>query len=90
MDLDFGVVSFAAIVVLVYLVGSAVKVSSLNSDWIPVICGASGLLLGILAFYLKVPDFPATDPMTAAAVGVVSGFAATGINQAIKRTGTKK
>lgn len=88
--MDFGIVSFAAIVVLVYLVGSAVKVSKLNSDWIPVICGASGLLLGILAFYLKVPDFPATDPMTAAAVGVVSGFAATGINQAIKRTGTKK
>lgn len=84
--MDFGIVSFAAIVVLVYLVGSAVKVSSLNSDWIPVICGASGLLLGILAFYLKVPDFPATDLMTAAAVGVVSGFAATGINQAIKRT----
>lgn len=88
--MDFGIVSFAAIVVLVYLVGSAVKVSNLNNDWIPVICGASGLLLGILAFYLKVPDFPATDPMTAAAVGVVSGFAATGINQAIKRTGTKK
>ena len=85
--MDFGIVSFAAIVVLVYLVGSAVKVSSLNSDWIPVICGASGLLLGILAFYLRVPDFPATDPMTAAAV---SGFAATGINQAIKRTSTKK
>lgn len=88
--MDFGIVSFAAIVVLVYLVGAAVKVSKLNSDWIPVICGASGLLLGILAFYLKVPDFPATDPMTAAAVGVVSGFAATGINQAIKRTNTKK
>ena len=88
--MDFGIVSFAAIVVLVYLVGSAVKVSNLNNDWIPFICGASGLLLGILAFYLKVPDFPATDPMTAAAVGVVSGFAATGINQAIKRTNTKK
>lgn len=88
--MDFGIVSFAAIVVLVYLVGSAVKVSNLNNDWIPVICGASGLLLGILAFYLKVPDFPATDLMTAAAVGVVSGFAATGINQAIKRTNTKK
>lgn len=88
--MDFGIVSFAAIVVLVYLVGSAVKVSNLNSDLIPVICGASGLLLGILAFYLNVPDFPATDPMTAAAVGVVSGFAATGINQAIKRTSIKK
>lgn len=84
--MDFGIVSFAAIVVLVYLVGSAVKVSKIDNNWIPVICGFTGLLLGILAFYLNVPDFPATDPMTAAAVGVVSGFAATGINQAIKLT----
>jgi hypothetical protein len=27
------------------------------------------------------PDYPATDYMTAAAIGVVSGFAATGIHQ---------
>ena len=32
-----------------------------------------------------VPDFPATDSLTAVAVGIVSGLAATGINQAAKQ-----
>ena len=34
---------------------------------------------------LAVPDFPAGDPVTALAVGIVSGFAATGVNQAAKQ-----
>ena len=31
------------------------------------------------------PDYPAGDPITAAAVGVVSGLAATGANQIYKQ-----
>ena len=31
------------------------------------------------------PDFPATDYITALAVGIVSGLAATGINQVYKQ-----
>ena len=31
------------------------------------------------------PEFPANDIITAAAVGVVSGFAATGVHQAYKQ-----
>lgn len=31
------------------------------------------------------PDFPAADIVTAAAVSVVSGFAATGVNQVYKQ-----
>ena len=33
------------------------------------------------------PDFPAGDYITAAAVGIESGLAATGINQAAKQLG---
>jgi hypothetical protein len=33
------------------------------------------------------PDFPATDYMTAVAVGIVSGLAATGVNEAVKHIG---
>ena len=40
--------------------------------------------LGIVALYIM-PDFPAGDPITAAAIGAVSGFAATGIHQAAKQ-----
>jgi hypothetical protein len=32
-----------------------------------------------------VPDFPATDPLTAAAVGGASGLAATGLDQITKQ-----
>lgn len=35
--------------------------------------------------YLSVPDFPASDPLTAAAVGIASGLAATGMNQIYKQ-----
>ncbi|WP_366776160.1 phage holin family protein [uncultured Gemmiger sp.] len=38
-----------------------------------------------MAWLISVPDFPATDPLTAVAVGIVSGLAATGINQAVKQ-----
>jgi len=37
--------------------------------------------------YINVPDFPATDPLTALAVGIVSGLAATGADQVIKQIG---
>ena len=47
-------------------------------------CGSVGALLGIAGLYLM-PDFPATDIVNALAVGIVSGFAATGINQIYKQ-----
>ena len=75
--LDFGITGVAAITVLCFLLGQAVKATGKLCRWIPVICGAAGCVLGILGWKL-IPDFPAYDPITAAAVGVVSGFAATG------------
>ena len=50
-------------------------------------CGALGGLLGVAAMYINVPDFPAADPLTALAVGIVSGLAATGADQVIKQIG---
>ena len=75
----------AAITVICYLVGIIVKASPLNSSLIPSIVGLCGAILGIVALYVGLPDFPATDPLTAIAVGIVSGLAATGINQAVKQ-----
>ena len=47
-----------------------------------------GGLLGLVSFYLlPIPDYPAGDPITAAAVGIVSGLAATGLHQAAKQLG---
>ena len=40
----------------------------------------------MVSFYLlPIPDYPAGDPITAAAVGIVSGLAATGLHQAAKQ-----
>lgn len=79
---DFGIASVAGITVICYLVGVIVKAVPADlSRYIPAICGLVGLALGIVCYYCGMPGFPASDPVTAAAVGAVSGFAATGINQ---------
>lgn len=83
--MEFGIASVAAITVICYLGGKLVKASALDSRWIPVICGMLGGVLGIAGLYLGLPDFPAGDPLTAAAVGIVSGLAATGADQAAKQ-----
>lgn len=85
MDINtLGITEVAAITVICLLIGQAVKASAVNSKWIPIICGVCGLILGIAAMYLM-PDFPATDYITAAAIGIVSGLAATGANQAMRQ-----
>lgn len=75
-----GIAGVAAITVIAWLVGEAAKLSPLDNKWIPVICGVVGAALGVLGMHIM-PDFPAGDIMTAAAVGIVSGLAATGIDQ---------
>lgn len=85
MDIfSLGIASVAAITVIAYLAGIMVKCTSLNNKWIPVICGVTGLILGLLGLFVM-PDFPAHDYISAAAVGIVSGLAATGINQIAKQ-----
>ncbi len=83
--MEFGIATVVAITIMCYIVGLIVKASGLDNKWIPVICGVSGLALGIASLYIGMPDFPASDPITAAAVGAASGLAATGIDQAVKQ-----
>ena len=83
--MDFGIASVAVITAIVYIIGLIVKATKLQNKWIPVICGSSGIVLGVLALVTGMPDFPAADYLTAAAVGGVSGLAATGIDQTVKQ-----
>lgn len=87
MDMNsLGIAGVAAITVICYLVGMIVKLSPWENDRvIPVACGVSGCVIGLLWFYCGWGGFPAEDPITAAAVGIVSGLAATGINQIVKQ-----
>lgn len=83
--MDLGMTNVVAITVLVYIIGMLVKASKLDNKWIPTICGVAGIIFGIVAFLIGMPEFPASDYLTAAAVGGASGLAATGLNQAVKQ-----
>lgn len=82
---SLGIASVAAITVIAFLAGQVVKATSLANKWIPIICGVLGAALGVAGMYIM-PDFPATDSITAVAVGIVSGLAATGINELYNHT----
>ena len=82
--MDFGITGVAAITAMCFLLGQAMKLTGKLCKWIPVLCGLAGCLLG-LAGWQVIPGYPASDPITAAAVGAVSGFAATGIHQIYKQ-----
>lgn len=85
MDISsLGIAGVAVITVICFLVGEVVKATGLDNKWIPIICGVVGAALGIAGMFIM-PDFPAGDYLTAAAVGIVSGLAATGINQVYKQ-----
>ena len=88
MDISsLGITGVAAITVICLLIGQGVKASGLDNKFIPIICGVCGAVLGIVGMFI-VPDFPATDYITAAAVGIVSCRAATGANEVIKQLGS--
>lgn len=84
---NVGIASVAAITVICYLAGLIAKALPLDDRYIPIVCGVCGAVLGVAGLYLGLPDFPAGDPLTALAVGIVSGLAATGVNQVAKQLG---
>lgn len=87
--MDFGIAGVAAISVIAWVVGQIVKASGLDNKWIPIICGVFGGVMGVVGMKIMT-DFPATDYITAIAVGVVSGLAATGANQIYKQLTAEK
>lgn len=85
MDIaSLGTAGVAGITVICYLAAEGVKQTPVNNKWLPTICGVLGAALGLAGMYVM-PGYPAADPITAAAVGIASGLAATGIDQAAKQ-----
>lgn len=86
MDI-LGITGIPAIAVICYLLGMGLKAWSAWDDTkIPVMMGIFGLALGLAAYVWCGDLIPAKDPITAAAIGVVSGLTATGINQIYKQS----
>lgn len=84
MDI-LGITAIPVITVICYLVAEAVKATALDNKWLPIICGTLGGVLGVVAQFVAPSLIPAPDVLTAIAIGIVSGFAATGIHQTIKQ-----
>lgn len=80
-----GIIAVPAIAIICYLVGLGVKASPLDDKFIPIIVGVIGGIIGTVAYLTGMTNFPATDVITAIAVGIVSGLASTGINQIYKQ-----
>ena len=87
--MEFGIASVAGITVICYLAAQAVKATNLDNKWLPVICGVLGGILGVVGLYW-IPEYPAQDIITAIAVGIMSGLAATGVNQVSKQLSGEK
>ena len=78
--------SCVAIVMICYIVGLGCKAAKkVPDEWIPVIMAEVGGVLGAAGMGV-IPDFPATDYITAVAVGMFNGLAATGVNQLYKQS----
>ena len=75
-----------AITGICYFIGMVFKVLPfIKDEIIPLICGATGAILGIIAFEIGMPSFIAEDGITAVWIGIANGLAATGFDQAIKQ-----
>ena len=83
---SFDFVPVAAIAVICYFFGMFIKITNIDSKWIPIIAGFLGGILGYIGM-LTIPDYPFQDPLNAIALGIISGGGATWINQIGKQLG---
>ena len=91
MDFNFmDIAAIPAITVIAFLIGELVKRTPLDKAWIPAICGLVGGILGVVALYTSPQLMPAKDILSAIAIGIVSGFAATGAHQFQKQIAEKR
>ena len=81
---ELGIKAIPVITIIVFLAVELVKAIPLDNKWLPVIAGCFGGVLGVVAM-MVMTDYPASDPLTAIAVGIVSGLAATGAHQVYKQ-----
>lgn len=84
MDI-LGIAAIPVITVICYGVAEVIKTTPLDNKWLPAICIVLGAILGVVALYFAPGITPATDVLTALAIGIVSGGFATSIHQNIKQ-----
>ena len=53
---NLGIASVAAITVITYLMGMAVRASRMDNKWIPILCGLLGGLLGLVLSLIHISE----------------------------------
>ena len=80
------ITAMPAITVICLLCAQTLKVfTPLSGKHLPVVCGLCGLLLGLCCFFWFPEIMPSENLLGAASKGIVSGWAATGLNQVAKQ-----
>lgn len=80
------ITAIPAITVICLLIAQAVKsLTPVDNKHLPALCGVLGLALGLVCFFFIPGYLPAENAVVAAAIGAVSGWAATGANQVLKQ-----
>ena len=78
------ILAIPAIVIISYLVTEVFKLF-VKKKYLPTISGITGAILGVITYFIAPNLIFKEDIITAIAVGIVSGLAATGSDQAIKK-----
>lgn len=84
MDI-LGIAAIPVITVICYGVAEVIKATAIDNKWLPPICIVLGGILGVVALYFAPNIIPASDVLSALAIGIVSGGFATSVHQTIKQ-----
>lgn len=77
--------AFLMIILICYVVVALIRKTSIKNEWLPLISGGLGLILGLIAFYALPSIVPSETVGITIAYGFFCGLAATGSNQVFKQ-----
>lgn len=77
--------AFLVIIFICYLIVACIRKTSLRNEWLPLISGTLGMILGLIAFYACPSIVPNETLGVTIAYGFFCGLAATGGNQVFKQ-----
>lgn len=78
--------AFLMIILICYIVVALIRATALRNEWLPLISGGLGIVLGAIAYFALPSIVPSETLGVTIAYGFFCGLAATGSNQVFKQT----